>query len=120
MGFEPARVDFTGRRPEHPPIRRGDVWSHAFTFYDDDGTTPLPMGASGDWLCQIRPDTEDPVTVAVTVVVSGASSNIVTLSLTKVQTAALTPGDYVYDAQKTNDGITWIEGAIVVVPDVSR
>jgi hypothetical protein len=122
VSARPAPVNLDGGRDQAAPIRRGDDYTHSFTFVDAAGA-PISKAAPITWRAQLRTTTSAAAaTVSFTVVVSGVSNNIVTISLTEVQTAAIPAGKYVWDLEETNAGtvITRIAGVAVVERDVSR
>lgn len=99
-------------------IYRGDPWEMTFSS-TLDGVAESVVAA--DALAQIRETTEtETVLQYLTVAVSGAGSDIVTLSLTPDETALLDPGEYVWDFQPDPDSETWLKGDVTVEGDVSR
>lgn len=103
-------------------IRRGDTYTHQVTEIEDTG---LPANLTGStYLVQMREDPDSSAYVAqFTTVILNAAAGEWNFSLTATQTAALTPGLYFYDVQKTkSDGFvqTLFEGEVEVDWDVSR
>lgn len=99
-------------------IYRGDPFEVTFSSsVDDEAESVVALDA----LAQIRatPDSED-VLAEFAVEVSGADDNIVTLSLTAEDTAALPPGTLRWDFQPNPDSETWLVGPVHVDADVSR
>jgi hypothetical protein len=97
-------------------LYQGDSWTMGLEFATPDG--PLDVSA-WSWLAQVRSGYADdaPVAVAMTVNVVGSA---VELSLSAAQTAVLADGRW--DVQ-SNDGsrtVTWMFGALTVLPEVSR
>ena len=121
MSYSPARLNLNGKKYQAAPIRCGDDYVHVFTFVD---ANELPINKAGStWLCQLRSfATSDVVEATFEVVVTGTDSNIVSIILTDTVTAALEPGNYVWDIQEIAGSVTVtrIAGAAVVEPDVSR
>lgn len=103
-------------------IRRGDTYTHNVTEYDDDGTLSDLTGNT--FLVQIRTDPDATSTVAqFTTTLLDAVNGEWEFSLTATQTAALDPGIFFYDVQRTySDGAvhTRFEGEVEVEVDVSR
>ena len=121
MSYSPARLNLNGKKYQAAPIRCGDDYVHVFTFVD---ANELPINKAGStWLCQLRSfATSSVVEAEFEVTVTGTDSNIVTISLSDTITAALEPGNYVWDIQEIAGSVTVtrIAGAAVVEPDVSR
>lgn len=98
-------------------IRRGDTYTHAITEYGNDLTGSV-------FLVQLKNDPEDvtPVVTFTSTIVDAATGQW-QFSLTASQTAALEPGPYVYDVQRTfaNGTVrTRFQGDAEVEQDVSR
>lgn len=103
-------------------IRRGDSYSHVVTEYADDGSLSDLTGST--FLVQLKTDPTDttPVVTFTTTILNAAQGSW-EFSLTSTQTAAILPGYYVYDVQRTYpDGTvhTRFEGEADVQQDVSR
>jgi len=103
-------------------IRRGDTYTHLVTEYQDDGTPSNLTGST--FLVQLKLDPTDATpAVQFTTTIINAATGEWQFSLTPVQTAALEPGLYFYDVQRTySDGVvnTRFEGEAEVELDVSR
>lgn len=120
MSVAPAILHLNGAQRQAAPIRRGDTYSHTFSFVDAAGT-PIDKSTS-TFLAQIRPTPDGTVTETFAVTVGGTGSNVVTVALTAEETAMLTPGVYVWDLQETAGGVTVtrLAGKVTVTADVSR
>lgn len=122
MSTSPAVLHLNGEDEQAAPIRRGDTYSHAFTFVNGAGTAINKSAVT--ILAQVRDRPGDGAVVAeFTSAVSGASSNVVTISLTALQTAQLAPGThYGWDYQETESGVvtTRLAGEVTVTQDYSR
>lgn len=86
-----------------------------FTVIDITGCTPA---------AQIR-DSEDSAGISATFActVTNAAGGETTLLLTPAQTAAMTPGEKVWDFQilfPSTDKFTYIKGKVTVLPEVTR
>lgn len=103
-------------------IRRGDSYSHVVTEYNDDGSFSNLTGST--FLVQLKEDPTDTIPVVTfTSTILNAAQGSWQFTLTATQTAALEPGLYVYDVQRTySDGSvhTRFEGEADVQQDVSR
>lgn len=121
MSTAPAVWDFDGSDDNHHPVRRGDSFSHAFTFVDDQGAAIDK--SSSTVTAQIRDLPGDlGVVFEFDVTVTGAANNVVTIRATPVETAQLAPGDYGWDLQEDDgtDTVTRLAGRVTVVQDYTR
>jgi hypothetical protein len=121
MSAAPATLHLNGDTAQAAPIRRGDTFSHVITFVDD--AAEAINKASSTFVAQIRNLPGDGAVIqAFTTAVSGAGSNLVTVSLTATQTAALTPGTYGWDLQETagTEVTTRVAGDVLITQDFSR
>lgn len=122
MSAAPAVLDLNGEEDQAAPIRRGDTYSHAFTFVTA-AAAAIDKSAS-TFRAQLRdlPGDASSAVVSFTVAVSGAGSNVVTISLTATQTAQLAPGVYGWDLEETAAGVvtTRLAGEAVVSQDFAR
>ena len=104
------------------PIRRGDTYSHPFTFVTSAGAAIDKSACT--FRAQIRdlPGDAAAATASFTVALSGAGSNVVTISMTATQTAQLAPGTYAWDLEETTGStvVTRVAGEAVISQDVSR
>jgi hypothetical protein len=108
-------------------IIRGDTLDAVFEFFNENGTVKTLTGYGA--IMQVRSDAESPTvileasTAAGTLVVDGEAGTI-TMAVSAIVTAALTPGRYVYDLQTTApDGNVTTEitqRACTVAADVTR
>lgn len=99
-------------------IYRGDPWEMTIGPSSLDEVIP----DVNTILAQVRASEDDAtviVDLAANAVLSG-DDKVVTLSLTPDETAALTPGTFVWDFQPDPDEETWFKGAVVIEGDVSR
>ena len=120
MSIAPAPLHLDGSAGGAAPIRRGDDWAHAITWVTD---APAAIDKSGvTILAQLRSSPDSAVVATFGSAVSGAGSNVVTLSLADTVTALLTPGHYVWDYQEVESTVvtTRLAGRAVVTADVSR
>jgi hypothetical protein len=106
-------------------IYRGDTYAHVLEFWNDEAETD-PFTITGTVTAQIRSTRLTGATGGTpladfAVVVSGAGSNIVTISLTSAQTLAL-PAAGFWDCQVDNAGTitTLLAGKVKVLDDVTR
>lgn len=99
---------------------RGDSYEHRIEFLDQDGTTPLDL-TGAVFAAQLRRSPNDDVFVAFAVDNSEVAAGVVTISLTKAQTAAL-GRNYSWDLEATLAGkvTTWLAGNVAVVLDSTR
>lgn len=122
MSAAPAVCDLNGEDAQAAPIRRGDTYSHSFTFVTE-AAAAIDKSAS-TFRAQVRDQPGDSSTAVAsfTVAVSGAGNNVVTISLTAVQTAQLAPGLYGWDLEETASGTvtTRLAGEALVTQDYSR
>jgi hypothetical protein len=123
MSRSPVVLNLNGAKGHAKAIKVGDSYSHPITYEFPDGS-PIDKGPPLSWLSQIRTKPLSPLIVATfTVTVSGAFNNIVTISLTDDETKLLDPGEYHWDLEETNPGVsvwTKAEGVAIVKSDVSR
>ena len=100
---------------------RGDTYTHEVRLLDGDGE---PINIIGRvYTAQIRSKPNDTATVATfscNILDSGQGK--VAMSLDSATTAALTPGNYVYDLVETNGSnvLTLMRGSVSVEHDVTR
>ena len=106
-------------------VYRGDTYSHAIEFWNDVAETD-PFAITGTVTAQVKAarltsDVDGTVLAAFACAVSGAGSNIVTISLTPAQTEDL-PASAYWDLQVTNGGVitTLLTGKVKVWGDVTR
>jgi hypothetical protein len=118
--MDPARIDFTGKRPvDGPAVRKGRRWSHLTRWFDSE--VAINMSAGITWLCEIRPEPGGVLSATVAVAVGGTPTpNEVTLSMTAVVTDALTPGRYVYELVDATAKDSWLTGDVLVLPEVAN
>jgi hypothetical protein len=110
---DPADIDLI--------VYRGDSGRFRVAISQPDGT-PLNI-STATWDCDIRAseDAPDPPMATLDVALVGGTTNTVEVTLTAVQSAALT-GDGVWDLEMTlgPDVQTIVKGAVILRKDVSR
>lgn len=122
MSVFPITLNFNGKKNHGDPLYIGDSFSHPFTFFEKvDGVLIPDDKSSATFLSQIR-DLNDNIIETFTVIVSGDDDNIVTISLSDGETAAIDPGEYRWDLQQTLSGVvrTLAKGELIAEGDVSR
>lgn len=102
--------------PRHLTIYRGDIYEHVITFTDAAGAT---FDVSGTWRAQIR-TFGDEFLASFAVDDTDAASGELTISLTKVETAALPAGEHHWDIEETDAGKTYLAGNVTVKGQVSQ
>ena len=116
---EPGRYDFT--------IYQGASFDRTFTWRTGDPATNVNL-TSYTGRMQVRGNTAAP-TVALEVSTSngrmalGGSAGTITMTLTATETAALTPGQYVYDLEMVSAGgevTRLLEGRATISAEVTR
>lgn len=112
-------------RPNRP-IRfpRGDSYIHEVRLVDDSGN-PIDITDNRTYTAQIRRKPDDTSAVATfSCSITSGETGKVTMSLSAETTAALTPGNYVYDFVETNSSaettLTLMRGTVTVEHDVTR
>jgi hypothetical protein len=112
-------------RPNRP-IRfpRGDSYVHEVRLVDDDGDA-IDISSDRTYAAQIRRKPDDTSTIATfSCSITSGSGGKVTMSLSAETTAAITPGNYVYDLVETNTAagtsLTLMRGTVTVEHDVTR
>lgn len=111
-------------RDIHP--KGGEAYAHPLTFVDK--ATGLPLDASlWTFRAQVRPYPGGPLLESFAFNVTNAGAGIVVMSLTAAQTDALAAQfdeDHpaAYDLEVTREGSPWtyMEGAVLPDPDVTR
>ena len=98
-------------------LYRGDPWSMTISS-QLDGVDETVTAANAK--AQIRASVDATEVLATMNVTVDGTGKVVTLSLTPAETAAIAPGDYVWDFQPDPAGETWLKGAVQVEGDVSR
>ena len=116
--MRPAEFDLNGQPDQGPAIRCGDRYSFPFRFIDDETEAPFPVDVV--WTARVGDPETQLIAVEFTCDVTGDEDNVVTITLTAEQTAALVPGSYVWDLKDSDNDDTWVEGRVRVDPDVSR
>ena len=108
-------------RPNRP-IRfpRGDSYVHEVRLVDDDGDA-IDISSDRTYAAQIRRKPDDASTIATfSCSITSGSGGRVTMSLS----AAIAPGNYVYDLVETNTAagtsLTLMRGTVTVEHDVTR
>ncbi len=104
-------------------IRRGDSYAAVATW--TRGAPAVPVDLAGATVAaQIRADADSSAILAtIAATVTNAAGGVITLALTPVQTAALTPGVAVWDLQVSlspTDVHTILAGPVIVERDVTR
>jgi hypothetical protein len=106
-------------------IDQGATYSLALTYKDSNGTAINLTGYTA--AMQIRTSYESSSTVVSLTSSSGivitAATGLLTINITSTQTAALTPGTYVYDLEITSGaGVVTrlIQGSVMVSAEVTR
>jgi hypothetical protein len=106
-------------------IDQGATYSLALTYKDSNGTAINLTGYTA--AMQIRTSYESSSTVISLTSSSGivitAATGLLTINITSTQTAALTPGTYVYDLEITSGaGVVTrlIQGSVMVSAEVTR
>jgi hypothetical protein len=106
-------------------IDQGATYSLALTYKDSNGTAINLTGYTA--AMQIRTSYESSSTVVSLTSSSGivitAATGLLTINITSNQTAALTPGTYVYDLEITSGaGVVTrlIQGSVMVSAEVTR
>lgn len=97
-------------------IDQGTTFSTQVTIADDFGN-PVDL-TSASLASQIRRSFIAKTAYPFTITVNDATSGIITLSLTATQTAAMTAGRYVYDAQYNIGGtiVRFLKGLVTIFP----
>lgn len=100
---------------------RGDDYSHVLAFQTVDCD---PLDISGrTYAAQVRKHSSQTVPDATFIcVVTSDVDGIVTITLTAVATAALSPGEYMWDLEEriASTTTTLLGGKVVVLSDVTR
>ena len=106
-------------------IDQGATYSLALTYKDANGTAINLTGYTA--AMQIRTSYESASTVVSLTSSSGivitAATGLLTINITSTQTAALTPGTYVYDLEITSGAnvvTRLIQGSVMVSAEVTR
>ena len=106
-------------------IDQGATYSLALTYKDSNGTAINLTGYTA--AMQIRTSYESSSTVISLTSSSGivitAATGLLTINITSTQTAALTPGTYVYDLEITSGAnvvTRLIQGSVMVSAEVTR
>lgn len=106
-------------------IDQGATYSLALTYKDSNGTAINLTGYTA--AMQIRTSYDSSTTVVSLTSSSGivitAATGLLTITITSIQTAALTPGTYVYDLEITSgSGVVsrLIQGSVMVSAEVTR
>lgn len=101
-------------------ITRGDTTTLIITITDSSG----PVNITGrTYTSQVRQNADDPTAAATfTCTLTTPLSGVLTCVLTATQTAALEPGNHVWDLQENASGTisTVLAGAFTVLADVTR
>lgn len=127
LNWKPSAASASPDAGQSAQIYRGDTYSHVIEFWEDVAETD-PFAITGTVTAQIKAarltsDADGTVLADFACVVSGAGSNIVTISLTPAQTKDLpATGSPYWDLQVTNAGVitTLLTGKVKVWGDVTR
>lgn len=118
--MRPVTLHLNGKTNQADFIYMGDTYTHQFTFEDLQGN-PIDKSAKA-YVAEIRKRRSSDAAVGTfSTAISGASNNIVTITMTAATTAAITPDNYVWDLRETEGAtvLTICTGDALVVDDVS-
>ena len=102
-------------------ITRGDTVA-IVVIMTTNGVTPINI-TGRTYQSQVRTQAASPnILLTMTCAITNAAAGEVTCSLTATQTAAVEPGEYVWDLQENASGTisTPLSGAFVILSDVTR
>lgn len=103
-------------------VDQGTDFSTTITVTDENGTTQDLTGYTGAGQIRKHYLSENPVDFTLSFG-TPRTDGLVTMSLTRTQTANLEAGRYVYDVELTSSGnstIRLVEGIVTVTPQVTR
>lgn len=126
LTWKPTATSSAPAAGQSAMIYRGDTYAHVIEFWNDAEATD-PFEITGTVAAQIRAtfldadDTAGTPLATFAAAVSGAGSNIVTISLTATQTLTL-PAAGVWDLQVTDGSTvtTLLRGKVKVLDDATR
>ena len=110
----------------HIKIYRGDTKVYTVYFFDEDERLDLADFTIRFTVKENKTDTDESAIISVEGVVAEADEEfgIATISLTKDDTDDLTPGDYYYDIQLSNNETEVVYtvryGLFTVIADITR
>lgn len=107
----PARRDLN--------VYRGDTWTHEVRFVDGAGA-PIDVSA-WTFASQVRRKWDGEIIVPFAVNVVNAATGVVVFSVAAPDTD-IDPGQYRYDAERTQSGVvqTLVAGRLVVTGDITQ
>lgn len=101
--------------------RQNAVLTFEFTFLNADGSPKSVAGETIELSIRKSRSSNDPLLTLSTATgeidIGGASNNEVTVTMTKAQSAALPCGCWVYDCDRSSNGIPVCAGSFEVVED---